>query len=162
MAMQRAAAALYASFVPASRDTGATFYHLLDGSPEWMTDAVRAAHNAVDEMPDDEVYACAMNAAGWLASGNDPENACEFADGEVSVYNAARVAWLAAKPLIRGAFCDEAAENMGASFDGSAWDKGIYAYIALGWYEWASAIYHAIHKACEDAAERAENGEGED
>jgi hypothetical protein len=152
---------LYNAFVSDTRTNGATFYKLADDAPEWMHDAVHAAHDAVDELPDDEVYAACRSAAEALAdSDNWEDGAHEWADGEVSVYNATRVAWLAEKPLIRGPLVDEAAQEMGFSYDGDS--AGIFALIAYGWYEWARRIYGAIADACEAQADEGDDSDSDD
>jgi hypothetical protein len=116
--IQDAAAALFAAFVSAKRDNGDTFYKLADGSPEWMTDAVHAAHG--DMMPDDWRYACIRGLCSSIADSSDPEDERgEIVDGEVDVYNAALVAWLGSN-LWRGAYCDDAMQELGAP--SSVWD----------------------------------------
>lgn len=159
--VQKIAEALYDAFETDTRDDGTEFVKLKDGSPEWMSEAARAAHDAVDEMPDDAVYECIKSAASYIHDNDhDSDSAHEFADGEVSVYNAARVAWLAEKPLIRGPLCDEAAEETGWRFDGDrVSSSGIFGLIACGWYEWARRIYDAIAEACEAQADEMEDEE---
>jgi hypothetical protein len=143
---------LYNAFVSDTRTDGNSFYRLTDDAPEWMRDAVHAAHDAVDELPDDEVYEACRSAAAALADSDEWEDgAHEWADGEVSPYNATRVAWLAEKPLLRGPLVDEAAQEIGFTYDGDS--AGIFALIACGWYEWSRRIYGAIADACEQQAD---------
>ena len=138
------------AFETKTRDNGDTFRCLKDGAPEWMRDAIRAAHDAVDEVPSDDVYECCHSAALVLADENAPdldEGAHEFADGEVSPYNASRVAWLAESPIDRATLCDEAREEMGSGED------GIFGLIAIGWYEWARRIFYAIAEGINEEAD---------
>lgn len=143
------AQALHDAFVGKRRNDGATYYCLRDGSPEWMRDAIHAAHKAVDEGVQDAVYETVMDAAEYLASCNRWEDgAHEFADTAVSVYNDERVNWLAAHAIARGSLVDEACEELGTAPDASLFDR-----IAVGWYEWARRIYEAVREACEEQAE---------
>lgn len=144
------AAAMFAAFEADTRGDGSTFYKLRDGSPEWMSDTIRAAHDAVDEMPDDAVYEACRDAASRLEDGafdDIGDAAHEFADGEVNPYNAARVAWLAEKPLIRGPLCDEACEELSGS------ESGIFERIGFGWYEWARRIFYAVAEGINEEAD---------
>lgn len=55
---------LYRSLVSDKRDDGTVFWHLREGSPQWMTDAIHAAHG--DMMPDDwRYYFCRQMASAW-------------------------------------------------------------------------------------------------
>lgn len=152
---QIVADALYNAFHTDTRDNGETFYKLREDAPEWMRDAIRAAHDAVDEMPDDDVYECCRDAAGFLSDWSDwgGDVPGEFADGQVSAYNAERIEWLAKKPLKRGPLCDEAAEEYGQTFDGKEWNTGIFQFAAIGWLLWADRIIRAIAEACTEVAE---------
>lgn len=148
-AFRAVASAMVDAFIRDTREDGSTFYKLRDDAPEWMRDTVRAAHDAVDEMPDDAVYECCQDAAETLADVDCryiDDIAHGFADDQVSPYNAARVAWLAEKPLIRGPLCDEAAEEYGQAND-------LFDRIGYGWYEWARRIFYAVAKGINDEAE---------
>lgn len=103
---------LYRAFEAKTRDNGDAFYCLKDGSPEWMTDVIRAAHDNANMLPDDWRYAAIHDAAGIIEDADDLERAGdEFAD-DVDVYNGALLAW-AASHLSRMAYCDEAMEDFG-------------------------------------------------
>lgn len=107
--IQDAAAALFAAFVSAKRDNGDKFYKLADGSPEWMTDAIHAAHG--DMMPDDWRYACIRGLCSSIADSSDPEDERgEIVDGEVDVYYVKLTAWLASHGARMG-YCDSAIEE---------------------------------------------------
>ena len=117
--IQEAAAALFNAFVSDKRHvTGDKFYKLADGSPEWMGDAVMAAHG--DMMPDDWRYACIRGLCSSIADSSDlDDERGEIVDGEVDVYNAALVAWLGSN-LWRGSYCDDAMQELGTP--SSVWD----------------------------------------
>ena len=53
--IQKLAEQLSAAFETKKRNDGQEFVSLKDGSPEWMTDVIRATHG--DKLPDDTVYA---------------------------------------------------------------------------------------------------------
>lgn len=151
---------LFDAFERDTREDGSAFYKLRDGSPEWMSDAVRAAHDAVDEMPDDDVYSECRDVASSLNECDDlreaEERAREYADEAVSVYNAQRLAWVAAKPGIRGPLCEECADDMGMQ------TADIFQLAAWGWYEWARRIYSAIAEAVGEAADEADEDEADE
>lgn len=103
---------LYRAFQAKTRDNGDTFYCLQDGSPEWMTDAIRAAHDSANMLPDDWRYDAIREAAGVIEDADDFADAGDqFADG-VDVYNGALLSW-AASHLSRMAYCDEAMSEYG-------------------------------------------------
>lgn len=111
--IQDAAAALFAAFVSAKRDNGDTFYKLADGSPEWMTDAIHAAHG--DMMPDDWRYSFIRSVAAALSEDADDLDDArhEAVDAIVDVYNARLAAWLGSHGA-RLNYCDEAFNECGA------------------------------------------------
>lgn len=92
--------------------TGETFYKLADDSPEWMADAIQAAHD--DMMPDDTRYAMIRETAYRMADADDSEieDSHEAVDGLVDVYTAELTRWLASH-YQRVSYCDEALEDIG-------------------------------------------------
>lgn len=103
------ASALYDAFETATRDNGQTFHKLKADAPEWMTDAVHAAHG--DMMPDDWRYqairAAALDMAD-LSDDDDPDDlAHERCDGLTDIYTADLTAWLASATA-RREYCDDA------------------------------------------------------
>jgi hypothetical protein len=136
----------YDCFETATRpgNDGERFDRVKDGSPEWVTELVHAAHG--DFLPDDWRYACIRAALEFIADSDEPEDgAGEFADGHVDVYNAARVAWLGSS-IHRGAYCDEALAELGP-VDA---DSGVYGLVGLGQYMEASEVYALVVEALED------------
>ena len=130
-------------------DEDSAFYSLKRGSPEWMTDALREAHDSGNVFPNDWVYATANGILGNMADREpaDWEDAVsEWADSEVDVYNAARTAWLASN-LQFGGIVDEAVEEMGHS------DQGIFGDIGIGQYRLAERIAYALIQAVTAQAE---------
>ncbi len=93
---------------------------LRDDAPEWVSDAVREAHDG--EMPDDWRYDICESIFEEIDPEDDDRD-FELADGLVDVYNNARVAWLAGD-LGRASYCDEAADEYGIA--GDTFDR-------LGW-----------------------------
>lgn len=99
------------SFERRARDNGEKFYTLRDGSPQWMTDAVHAAHG--DMLPDDWRYEAIALAADTLAQAEDDDLddlGHEWADGAVDTYNADRLRWVASN-LNRPYYVDDAREE---------------------------------------------------
>lgn len=151
--VQEMATLLAGAFETRHRPDGETFTALRDDAPEWMRDAVHAAHG--DMLPDDGIFRMCESAAECIAEADDPEDAAhEWADGEVSCYHAARVAWLAAAPITRLGRCDDALEEHGSDAA-----RGVSDLIALGWYTEARDVFGAILGGCEAAAYAAEDAE---
>lgn len=109
------ASQLYDAFETKTRDNGDTFVCLKNGSPEWMTDVCRAAHDDANMMPDDFRYALIKEAAGAIhdaGEGADLDDAAsEFSDG-VDVYTSSLCAW-AASHSYRSGYCDDALTEYG-------------------------------------------------
>lgn len=148
--IQEAAAALFNAFVSDKRHvTGDKFYKLADGSPEWMTDAVHAAHG--DMMPDDWRYQFILKVASAIADlddGNPDDDRDiddlrhEAVDGAVSVYTSDLTAWLASH-VERVGYCDEAFSEGLASIGTGAiglLQAGQYAEIDEVWGQLVAAL----------------------
>lgn len=107
------AALIFEAMERRKRDNGEGFYVLKVGSPDWMTDVIRAAHG--DMLPDDWRYATIHNLCSALSDDHDDiEDARgEIVDGAVDVYTSALTAWLASS-VHRLAYCDQAAQEFGA------------------------------------------------
>lgn len=122
-------------FEGAVRPTGESIRKLKEGRPEWVYDLVKDAHG--DFMPDDWRYDKIENALLWIADADDPEDSRgEFGEEQVDTYNNARVAWLGSN-LQRAAYCDEEAEQAGAT-------GGVYNMIGMGQYAEAEEIYGLV------------------
>lgn len=148
---------LYDAFISDTRTNGEKFDRLADGSPQWMTDIVRAAHG--DMMPDDMRYTMIRECLSNLVD-YDPDDwqdrDSEIADSLVDVYNTARVRWLASH-LSRGAYCDEALE------EGIADRESVYNIIGSGQYmEYREILAQLIGAIEERAEELAESGDETD
>lgn len=147
-------------FTTAKRDSGEEFtkHSAPDDSP--LYDAVRDAHGSM--LPDDTRYAMirsAIDAIAEASEGSDVSDvAHEFADGEPSVYNAARARWLASH-IERGAYVDEAAQEYGLP---DASEFSVYDAIARGWYMEALEVFNSIAESIEAEAEAREEAETED
>lgn len=110
MTTQQLAAELGAAFEGATRPDGSTYRRLRDGSPEWMTDAIRAAHSNADILPDDWRYAMIEAAADIMAEADDLDDAaCTL---EPDVYTSELAAWLASNTN-RQDYCDQSMQEQG-------------------------------------------------
>jgi len=90
------------------RDNGEAFYCLTDNAPDWLTDAVREAHD--DEFPNDWRYNICHSIISDLddaTAPTDDDDMHESADTLVDIYNSDRLTWLH-DSLGRIAYCDEA------------------------------------------------------
>lgn len=134
------------AFETARRETGEDesepYVRLREGSPEWMSDVVRAAHDDGEMLPDDWRYSTIRSAVECIAESDDPEDAAhEWADAEVDVYTSARFAWLASN-LRRAGYVDQAQDE--GITEGS---ERIVSLIGLGQYNEAREIYSQVLEA---------------
>jgi hypothetical protein len=136
------------AFEIATRTNGETFYRLKDGSPKWMTDAVWAAHNRGDMLPDDTRYAMIAEVADVLAN-TDPDNwsdTHEDLDGLVDPYNGALLKWVASH-LSRAVYVDEAISEYG-------WPGDLFKALAQGQYVEYTEIAASLVASLSDQFER--------
>lgn len=81
------------------------YWSLKEGSPEWMRDVIREAHDHGDILPDDWRYAFVQDAASCLAeTEGDEEEARERL--QEYVYTSDITAWLGSS-VMRPGYCDE-------------------------------------------------------
>lgn len=141
-------------FEQAKREsTGETFWRTRDGRPEWLHDAIYAAHDDGELLPDDTVYEYVVDVLDALAEA-DPEShdeisdaAHEWADASMDTSYHDLTAWLHSHPS-RVYLCDEAAEEFWSEKDAELWKQ-----IQLGQYLERLRIFEAIAEACCEAAE---------
>lgn len=149
MSMKTIARAFADAFEQRKRDNGEEFYCLADSAPQWMTDAVQAAHDG--RLPNDADYGACSDIAAAIAevleAGEDLDDARhERVDGLVPVYNHDRLAWLAAHGDFVG-YCDESAGLVGA-------EAGIIERIGAGMYTWLDSVWQALADAIEEQADQ--------
>lgn len=94
MTIQELAKRLSEALTTDKRTSGAEFVHLKDGSPQWMTDVIRAVHG--DKLPDDTVYRFIQESADALAEydadGTEPIEA--IYEIQPSIYTHELTGWL--------------------------------------------------------------------
>lgn len=148
MTIQERARLLHAAMERRTRSNGEGFYSLADGAPEWMQDAVYAAHG--DMLPDDWRYRIIRGAATALAGGDDPDDPYLFADEFVPHQTADRLSWLSSHAY-RASYVDDAVADLGHS------DCGVIGDIGMGIYEEAAEVFgllvSALAELDEDSAE---------
>ena len=115
------------AFTLSERDNGDKFWHLKNGSPEWMTDVCLAAHG--DMFPDDWRYACINQILGVLDysinEDSDRDDMCDMLrEIESDVYNH-DLATLLASHLSRGGYVDDAIDEYG-------WPDDIFTALQYG------------------------------
>jgi len=151
------ARALADAFETAKRDNGDEFVRLREGSPEWMQEAIFAAHGDGDMLPNDWSYRLCSSMADGIAEAleydadADLDDALhEIADGAVPVYTGQRLDWLASH-LHRMGMVDEAIEEAG----GLSGKDGSGIAEAIGWaiLRECEAIGRALVDAIEGEAE---------
>ena len=95
---QTLADTLATSFETRERDNGGTFHALKDDAPQWIADAVRAAHG--DRLPSDWIYKQCDAIASYIRQAIIHDDVCpdDLADSlevEADIYTATLTAWLA-------------------------------------------------------------------
>jgi hypothetical protein len=145
-----AALHLSLSFETRERTNGEKFVCLVNAAPQWMTDAVQAAHG--DAFPDDVKYKMiervADSIAEFLSENKDADSEAldevrfEKIDNLIPIYNRDRLDWLASS-LTRVDYCDMAQEE-GLLSEGSTMLDRIAAGIASEYGEIWEAIASAL------------------
>lgn len=95
-------------FERATRDDGTRYTRLRDDRPEWLQDAVYAAHDG--ELPNDWRYEQCKYIAGTIDDGND--DAMDIADALTDTYTHDLLTWVSGD-LNRVGYVDEALYEMG-------------------------------------------------
>jgi len=139
--IQKLAADAAKWFEVARRPDDSAFIRTKDDAPEWISEFVREAHGT-DMLPDDWRYQVIWNALEQIELADDPDEAsAEFADQQVDVYSADRIAWLASN-INRAAYVDDARENFGPT-------SSVIDDIGAGQYQEAGEIYGRVLWALE-------------
>lgn len=142
-------------FETAKRADSEQYYlRVKDGAPEWLQDLCREAHHCgwAGELmfPDDWRYEAIYAALGHIAdSGAETihdleDQAHEFADSHVDVYNDDRAKWLGSHHY-RSGYVDEARDE-GLIAD----DADLMAQLGVGQYEELSEVFHAVARFLSD------------
>lgn len=152
--LTQTARALADAFERKTRDNGESFYCLKDGRPEWMQNALFAAHGYGYMLPNDWCYHLARRMAEHIAESLEYDAArdlqeivIEGAASLVPCCNGERLAWLASH-LARSAYVDEVVSECGWPKDG-----GIFEVIGYGIESELRAIGYALADAIEAQAE---------
>lgn len=136
------------ALVTGKRDNGEDFYKLRDEAPQWMIDAVHAAHG--DMLPDDWKYKMIADLASSLAELDDDatQDAIERAiyELEAPVYTAQLVDWLGSGGRI--SYADEVLEDGGAKTITDLMQAGYQRELA----EVANLLCDALAEAAADEA----------
>lgn len=157
--MHTAAQEFTAAMIADTREDGTSFVRKADNAPEWVADAIYAAHGGM--LPDDTKYSMVSEVADAieeaLSYDEDPDDARhERVDGLVPVYNRDRVTWLASH-LTRAGYVDEARREFGGDVDlFDQLGRGIYAEYDEIWGIVADAIAERAAEL-EEAADQVED-----
>lgn len=142
-------------FETKTRDNGDRFTSLKDDRPEWLQDAVYAAHQGT--MPNDWIYAECLATAEAFDAGelSDEDNVHEFADARVDVYTKALYQWAT----------DMCLTDTWANAESEASDLGevpdTEKRIATIQFCAIRAIAETMRAACAEASEETETEEAE-
>lgn len=145
------------SFITKQRDNGETFYCLKDGAPEWMSDAIMAAHDGGEMLPNDWSYRLCSAMAEHIAETLEYDSDADLGDavlkGSDSLVphgNYDRAQWLASH-LYRVSFVDDAVLEYGQP------EGGVMAAIGFGMARELEMIGRALVEAIEEQAEEDED-----
>jgi hypothetical protein len=145
MDIHEKARAMASAFERRTRDNGATFDALKDGSPAWMDDAILSAHQRGEMLPNDWTYETIRNLLDRIAESDDlDDDKWEAVESCVDIYNGGLAAWLGSHAY-RVAFCDEAVSQ------GLETGPGILEAIQAGQRLEAGEIWDALIGALDAA-----------
>jgi hypothetical protein len=147
-------------FVTGKRNDGTPFVSLKDERPEWLHDAVHAAHGS--DMPNDWIYreceaACDAIDEGRFNGRYWQDNVSEHADGRVDVYTRKLYQW-AADFCLSDTFAE--AQSRADEF-GSPSDASQEKRIAIIQYCAIERIANVMIEAWREEGERADEEESE-
>ena len=127
-----------------------------DGSPQWMTDACRAAHGDGGMLPDDWRYEFIDDAASALAESEGDLDAARDSlnESDAYPYTAQQTGWLHSHNGRQG-YVDEAARERGSPSD------GVMAMIRAGMLAEQEETLQQLHAALEEIAEDMDGDDGE-
>ncbi len=114
----------YARFEVAERSAsagGGSYVRVRKGSPEWIIDTVKAAHDGGAFLPDDWTFTTAREAFSTISDDGDADLddlAYEFGD-EVETHTGRLIEWLGSYPAALGC-CDQSLSDCGAPGHGGA------------------------------------------
>lgn len=104
---------MHAAIISQTRDSGETFLLVAPGSPQWMTDAVKAAHNKGEMMPDDTRYEYIHDSLERLIEVADEDPDATYRDlveagqdWEPDCYQADLLKWVGSHGM-RWWYCDQ-------------------------------------------------------
>lgn len=143
----KAATALANAFETITRDDGSQFQKLVDGAPQWMTEAVEMAHEG--RMPNDYDYgACAEVAMSLYEAIKDDENLgdtkFERCEGHVPYATSELLTW-AATNGDHVAYVNDAA-------DGQPFDN-LGDHVGRGMEAWYHTKWDVLLEAIEEVAD---------
>jgi hypothetical protein len=144
MTAQEKATQMARAFETRTRDNGTEYVALKDGSPDWMTDVARSAHDHARILPDDTRYDMIREVVAALADLEDWDDLHETIDGLVDIYTGSLTKWLASSNL-RPGYCDEAIEELGDPGD-------MVKRIQYGQYREYEEIAQQVIEAINEAA----------
>ena len=135
-----------AAFETATRDSGEAFVRLKQGSPDWMSDVIREAHDHAQILPDDSRYVMIREVARGIEDLTDWDDRHEMIDALVDVTFHGLAQWLAADPARRMGHCDVACEEMG-------WPEAVDQILQYGQYREYEEIAGQLIQALTDKAD---------
>jgi hypothetical protein len=150
MSFQVRAIDLARAFELQTRDDGSTYYTIREGSPEWMTEAVRAAHD--DEFPNDWRFRIcnflAQGIAEYETADDAYDNQSIIAEAQDAIYTSDLLAWYAERPS-RLDYADQAEEELGRDPGASIGDR-----LHLGHHYAIEQMAQVLISACEVRAQQ--------
>lgn len=159
MTMLTIAKALQAALIQDVREDQTTFIKLAPDAPEWMTLAVREAHEG--RLPNDTDYSAFSEVVDAIVEALEGDEDMDDArhercDGLVPIYNNDRINWMAQHSDYVG-YCDDARMEGLVSNDAAMVER-----IGAGYYQYYSNLWGYALTAITEAWEQEDDSEGED
>lgn len=144
-------------FETAKRDDGEkTFIRTKEGTPQWVTDLIFAAHDNGEMLPNDERYKFIQDALYILSEIEDADEPHERIDSDVDVYNHDLLQWVASH-LSRAYYVDEAIKEFGWNEE-----RGLFGALMVGQYSERMEVYNSVKQSLEALIEDEDEDEDED
>lgn len=159
MTMLTIAKALQAALIQDVREDQTTYIKLQDDAPEWMTTAVRDAHEG--RMPNDTDYSAFSEVVDAIVEALEGEEDLDDArhervDGMVPIYNNDRIKWLAQHSDYVG-YCDDAQEEGLVAASASMVER-----IGAGYYQYYSNLWGYALTAITEAWEQEDDSDDDE
>lgn len=146
----RAAEEAAGTLTTGTRDDGTEYVHCIDGTPDWVTDMIHAAHGHM--LPDDWRYRMVQRTLYAIIEAGGDLDAAEYP--VPPIYTHELLGWLSSYGD-RPAYVDEAVQENGYPGD-------ILEAVRQGWCAEMLEVFDSVRSSIEERAEKLEEQEAEE